>query len=169
VLSAVDFVARTAPGLPIVVYGASMGGAAALLAAAQDERIRAVIADSAYARLSDAVKDWWRNAVGKASTLLHPTLWLGSLITRQSPRKVAPEEVIAQIAPRPVLLIHGTEDQLIPPYHAERLFQAAREPKRLWWADGCAHVQARYERPDEFYPLLVNFMLQAVSAGDTGT
>jgi alpha-beta hydrolase superfamily lysophospholipase len=168
VLSAVDFATRTAPGLPVVVYGASMGGAAALLAAAEDTRVRAVVADSAYARLSHAVKDWWRNAVGKMSLLLHPTLLIGRLYTRQSAHKVAPEEVIGHIAPRPVLLIHGTHDQLIPPYHAERLFRAAREPKQLWWAEGCEHVQARYERPDEFYPLLVDFMLKAVNADDSG-
>lgn len=164
VLSAVDFVCRTAPELPVVVYGASMGGAASLLAAAEDERIRAVVADSAYARLDRAVKDWWRNAVGKASFLLHPTLWIGRLYTRRSPVKVAPEAIIGHIAPRPVLLMHGTKDQLIPPRHAERLYQAAREPKQLWWADGCEHVQARYERPDEFYQVLVNFMLKAVNA-----
>ena len=163
-----DFATRTAPGLPVVVYGASMGGAAALLAAAEDTRVRAVVADSAYARLSHAVKDWWRNAVGKMSLLLHPTLLIGRLYTRQSAHKVAPEEVIGHIAPRPVLLIHGTRDQLIPPYHAERLYRAAREPKQLWWAEGCAHVQARYERPDEFYPLLVDFMLKAVNADDSG-
>jgi fermentation-respiration switch protein FrsA (DUF1100 family) len=168
VLSAVDFATRTAPDLPVVVYGASMGGAAALLAAAEDTRIRAVVADSAYARLNLAVKSWWRSAVGKASILLHPTLLIGRLYTRQSAHKVAPEAVIAHIAPRPVLLMHGTHDQLIPPSHAERLFHAAREPKQLWWAQGCEHVQARYERPDEFYPLLVNFMLKAVGAADAG-
>jgi fermentation-respiration switch protein FrsA (DUF1100 family) len=106
--------------------------------------------------------------VGKASILLHPTLLIGRLYTRQSAHKVAPEAVIAHIAPRPVLLMHGTHDQLIPPSHAERLFHAAREPKQLWWAQGCEHVQARYERPDEFYPLLVNFMLKAVGAADAG-
>jgi pimeloyl-ACP methyl ester carboxylesterase len=72
VLSAVDFATRTAPDLPVVVYGASMGGAAAILAAAEDTRIRAVVADSAYARLNLAVKDWWRNAVGKASFCCTP-------------------------------------------------------------------------------------------------
>jgi fermentation-respiration switch protein FrsA (DUF1100 family) len=145
-----------------------MGGAAAILAAAEDPRIRAVVADSAYARLNLAVMDWWRGMVGKASFLLYPTLLIGRLYTRQSPHRVAPEAVIARIAPRPVLLMHGTHDQLVPPTHAERLFQAAREPKQLWWAQGCEHVQARYERPDEFYSLLVNFMLTAIGAADAG-
>jgi pimeloyl-ACP methyl ester carboxylesterase len=74
-----------------VVYGASMGGAAAILAAAEDPRIRAVVADSAYARLNLAVKDWWRNAVGKASILLHPTLLIGRLYTRQPPTRSRPK------------------------------------------------------------------------------
>ncbi|GBC90586.1 Monoacylglycerol lipase [bacterium HR14] len=163
VLSAVDLAERTAPGLPIVVYGASMGAAAALLAAAEDTRIRAVVADSAYARLSDAIEDWWRGSMGNgAALLLKPSQWIGTLLTRRSPQQVAPEEVVAQIAPRPLLIIHGTHDRLITPRHAQRLFERAGEPKRLWWAEGCEHVQARFERPDEFYPLVVEFMLNAI-------
>jgi fermentation-respiration switch protein FrsA (DUF1100 family) len=140
-------------GCPVVVYGASMGGAAALLAAAEDTRVRAVVADSAYARLSHAVKDWWRNAVGKKCPCCCTRRYLSAGFIRANRRtKVAPEEVIGHIAPRPVLLIHGTHDQLIPPYHAERLYRAAREPKQLWWAEGCAHVQARYETPRRVLP-----------------
>ncbi len=165
VLSAIDFAERTAPGLPIVLYGASMGGAASLLAAAEDPRVKAIVADSSYARLSDAVDDWWRGSFGRAvALLLKPSRWIGMLLTRRNPHKVAPEEVIHQIAPRPVLLIHGTRDWLIPPHHAQRLYEAAREPKVLWWAEGSEHVQARFDHPDKFYPLIVEFMRKAVCA-----
>lgn len=163
VLSAVDFAQRTTPNLPIVVYGASMGGAAALLAGAEDERIRAIVADSAYARLSEAIDDWWRGSLGNGvAFLLKPTRWIGAWITRRSPYRVAPEEVVHHIAPRPLLVIHGTHDRLITPRHAQRIYDRAGEPKHLWWAEGCEHVQARFERSDEFYPLVVQFMLDAV-------
>jgi alpha-beta hydrolase superfamily lysophospholipase len=163
VLGAVDFAERTAPGLPIVVYGASMGAAAAILAAAQDGRIRAVVADSGYARLSDAVNDWWRGSLGRGvAFLLIPSRWIGMAITRRSPYRVAPEEAIGKLSPRPVLIIHGTRDYLITPRHAERLYRAAGEPRKIWWAEGSEHVQARFDHPDTFYPLVVEFFLEAI-------
>jgi len=137
VLSAVDLAERTAPGLPIVVYGASMGAAAALLAAAEDTRIRAVVADSAYARLSDAIEDWWRGSMGNgAALLLKPSQWIGTLLTRRSPQQVAPEEVVAQIAPRPLLMINGKGDNIVPKECTERLFAAANQPKEILWLEG---------------------------------
>lgn len=170
VLSAVDFATGTAPYLPVVVYGTSMGGAAALLASAEDERIRAVVADSAYARLSDAIDDWWRGSLGNGvAVLLKPSRWIGALITRCSPHKVAPEAVVHRLAPRPLLIIHGTHDTLITPRHAQRLFERAGEPKQIWWAEKCEHAQARFERPDEFYPLVVDFLLKAVAPHHSGS
>jgi len=83
-------------------------------------------------------------------------------ITRRSPHRVAPEERIGKLAPRPVLIIHGTRDYLITPRHAERLYQAAGEPRVLWWAEGSEHAQARFDHPDAFYPLVVNFFLEAI-------
>lgn len=162
VIAAVDFALSCAPGLPVVAYGASMGGAAVILAAAEDERIRAVVADSAYSRLSEAVDDWWRNLLGKLAWLVKPSKWMGHAITRVSSYHVAPERAIPQIAPRPIMLIHGTRDAIIRPYHAERLHAAASEPKQIWWAQGSDHVQARFDHPGDFYPRVTEFCLQAV-------
>lgn len=42
-----------------------------------------------------------------------------------------PVDYIGQISPRPLLLIHGQQDDLVLPQHAHRLFAAAAEPKEL--------------------------------------
>lgn len=39
----------------------------------------------------------------------------------------------------PVLVIHGTEDEVISPSHGQRLFDAAPAPKRLLWIEGAGH------------------------------
>jgi len=39
----------------------------------------------------------------------------------------------------PVLIIHGRNDTVIPPIHAERLFELANAPKRLVWIDDAGH------------------------------
>lgn len=43
----------------------------------------------------------------------------------------AAERHVGSIAPRPVLLVHGDADDVVPYPHAERLFDAARAPKEL--------------------------------------
>jgi len=39
----------------------------------------------------------------------------------------------------PVLLIHGTEDRVVPFAHGRRLWAAAPEPKRALWVQGAGH------------------------------
>lgn len=62
--------------------------------------------------------------------------------------EAAPEEAIPRIAPRPVLLIHGTEDPDIPHDHAERLKAAAGPSAALWSPSGAEHTQGIWLVPD---------------------
>jgi len=52
---------------------------------------------------------------------------------------VAPIKWIAKISPRPLLLVHGDADELIPLEHAHRLYQKAKEPKELKIIPGAKH------------------------------
>lgn len=46
-------------------------------------------------------------------------------------QQVSPIEFIDQVSPRPLLIIHGENDELIDPAHAHSLYEKAREPKEL--------------------------------------
>ncbi len=39
----------------------------------------------------------------------------------------------------PVLVIHGTEDTLIPPWHGHKLYEAAGGPRTNYWVAGAGH------------------------------
>jgi hypothetical protein len=39
----------------------------------------------------------------------------------------------------PVLVIHGKQDEVIPLWHGERLFQGANQPKLSLWVEGAGH------------------------------
>ena len=48
-----------------------------------------------------------------------------------------PAKWVGRIAPRPVLIVHGDADDVVPPPTAQALFDAARDPKTmLWYAGG---------------------------------
>lgn len=46
---------------------------------------------------------------------------------------------IAYMIPRPILLVHGTADEVIPPTSSVETFRLAREPKELRLLDGATH------------------------------
>lgn len=54
-----------------------------------------------------------------------------SLKWSQRQKRFRPVDYIHKISPRPLLLIHGQQDDLVLPQHAHRLYGAAREPKEL--------------------------------------
>ncbi|MEX2238462.1 MAG: acetylxylan esterase [Dehalococcoidia bacterium] len=49
---------------------------------------------------------------------------------------VDPVHFAPQIAPRPVLMINGLQDDIVPPASGQRLFDAMGEPKRIEWYEG---------------------------------
>jgi dipeptidyl aminopeptidase/acylaminoacyl peptidase len=52
---------------------------------------------------------------------------------------ITPIKWIAKISPRPLLLVHGDADELIPLEHAHRLYRKAGKPKELKIIHGAKH------------------------------
>ncbi len=52
---------------------------------------------------------------------------------------VTPINWVDRISPRPLLVVHGDADELIPVEHASRLFRKAKEPKELKIIPGARH------------------------------
>jgi pimeloyl-ACP methyl ester carboxylesterase len=60
---------------------------------------------------------------------------------RWDPVPVPPADAAARIAPTPLLIVHGDRDEFFPVDHAERLFEAAHQPKELWIVPGYGHAE----------------------------
>lgn len=138
--------------LPLGVFGLSMGGAVALMATAQDERIAAVATHGAYANLERALAQRCRMYLGPLGPAMHkPTAWWGRRWFPLDPSEVSPLNAVPHIAPRPLLLFHGSRDLIVNPNDACALYEAAKEPKQLQWLPNSWHAsinpqdQAAYE------------------------
>jgi len=94
----------------IAVLGQSLGGVFAL-GVASDPHIKAVVTVSAFA-------GW------KAIARSHAG-WLGSLLVKDG---LDGEQLAAQLADKPYLIVHGMEDRIIPFEHARRLQAAVGGP-----------------------------------------
>lgn len=146
------------PAKPYGVYGISMGGAVALMVAANDERLGAVAADSPYPSLEDTL--------GRHLTLLYPVprvpfVWFVLATYRMRfgvwPRDVSPQESAAKLSPRALLLIHGADDPRMPVGGTEQMFATASEPKELWVIDGAGHLEGYGIAPQAYLDRLVRF------------
>ena len=76
--------------------------------------------------------------------------------------EVRPRDVIDQISPRPLLLIHGIDDQRITQTQAMDLFDAANEPKCIWLVEGAGHGEVRSPILDTHIQEIISFFNQAL-------
>jgi pimeloyl-ACP methyl ester carboxylesterase len=86
------------------------------------------------------------------------TLWLTEKRKGFDRDRVCPVDVVDQISPRPLLVIHGTQDQRILESQVRRLFAAASEPKSLWLVEGATHNTIRTPVLDELSAQVIGFM-----------
>jgi alpha-beta hydrolase superfamily lysophospholipase len=136
--AALDYMSARPEVERIGVFGHSMGGATALLAAADDTRITAVIATGNYADLADDV----RRDDGRDPGLLER--WIRGWVERFYEWKtgvniedVSPISVIGRISPRAVFLIHGGLE--LGDTRGDEQFTAAGDPKELWIVEDAGH------------------------------
>jgi uncharacterized protein len=149
----------------IGVIGFSMGAAATIQAAARCPRIAAVVADSAYASFLDAARHSFHQVTRLPHSPLAPiAMRWAKWIVHVDASQMRPIDVIGRLAPRPILITHGGDDEIVPIQHAYTLFKAADEPKELWIVPGARHVEARDMVPEEYFERLEAFLAQALSA-----
>jgi pimeloyl-ACP methyl ester carboxylesterase len=111
------------------VLGLSVGGAAAIHAAAHDERLRAVITVGAFAHPGDLMAPELRTR-GVPGFLVPAVLRYVEHSIGARFDAIAPQRQIPRIA-APLLAVHGEDDKTVPSEHGRRLAAAAGDNVRL--------------------------------------
>jgi fermentation-respiration switch protein FrsA (DUF1100 family) len=146
---------------PIGVLGISMGGAAAILAAADSPEIDAVIADSSFAYLWRAVQRSARHR-GYPRPIAAPLAYLAchtaALRLRYRRAFGDPVRAVAAMAPRPLLIIHGADDDLISVESAYQLYTAAGQGRELWILPKTGHARALEAAPEQYAERVLDFL-----------
>lgn len=147
----------------VILLGYSMGAAASIAAAADSNDVDAVIADSSYANLAEYLNDnLGKFTKGLPAFPFNKTIMTAfNLMTSIDPQKMSPEDDMARIAPRPVMLIHGTADETIPVGKADRLYSAYTGPAdkiTLWKVYGAKHVESYETNPDDYLLKVLGFL-----------
>jgi alpha-beta hydrolase superfamily lysophospholipase len=121
---------------PVVLMGFSMGAAIALQEAADDPRVRAVVAVSSYSDLRTAAAERAPFFASKGN--IADAFRLAEAEGKFRADDVSPMAAAAHVI-APTLIIHGDHDDETPPAHALRIFAALPEPKKLIMVPGATH------------------------------
>lgn len=150
IMGAVDYLeSRGAAGKWVGAVAFSLGAAATLLALPEEPRIKAVVADSCYADMTDMLEYGMTHVAGLPAFFGPPTVVMARVLFGIDIGALKPEAVAGRIAPRPLLLVHGEIDDTVPVSHARRL--AAAYPKAsLWITTGVNHVKSYATHPEEY-------------------
>ena len=134
----------------ISLVGFSAGAAVSIYVASKDTRISGVAACACPANFDfftesdkpQSIIDRYRDIGAIRDDDFPPSLggWFDNL------RQVAAIDHIAGIAPRPVLLVHGSRDETVSIDHADELYERAGRPKKLVVIDGAGHKLRREDR-----------------------
>lgn len=141
----------------IGVIGVSLGGAAALLGGVA-EKSDAIIIESVYPTIEEAIANRMTMRIGNLGKYLVP------LFTLQfKPRlgisinELRPVEKIAN-AKGAIFVLNGSLDRHTTLAESKRLFENAHDPKLFWEVEGAAHIDfSRYAAKDYQKRVLVFF------------
>jgi len=133
--AALDF-ALDQPGVEhIGAWGGSMGAVTMIRATAQYPEIETLVADSPFVTLEEEMN------LRIPLPVMRPLIrFFGERESGIDLDWVRPVDDIARISPRPVFIIQGTADGMVPPDSAQRLYDAAGEPRQLWLEDDVPHL-----------------------------
>jgi uncharacterized protein len=116
-------------------------------------------------RLRGSTRDYVESELSKDSRFGFP-------ITCQASEhllRFSVEHLVGRIAPRPLFIAHGTENDLYSPGEARRLYELAGEPRELHLLDGAGHSEWMHDSHQTFLQLigLITNFLQRSLGGDT--
>jgi uncharacterized protein len=147
----------------IGILGISMGGASAILAAAKDKRIRAVVDDSGFSDGPRVIATAFEHFVHLPAFPFAPiTVAIADSRAGIDITRVRPVDVVAEISPRPLLIIHDQGDPVALADNSLRNFAAAGQPKQLWLVPGSGHADAQIIAKSQYQSRVTSFFEAAL-------
>lgn len=142
----------------IGILGNSYGGMLSIQYASQNENIKAVVANCAFSSMQDTVSTSVKHFTGLPEFPFVPLIvFWAERDTGIKMEEIDTTQWIPLISPRPVFLMQGGADTVISPSSGQILFDAANEPKELWFDAELGHVDFDSERAEEYETRVVEF------------
>jgi len=139
----------------ILAFGQSLGGAVATVVAAEREEIRAIALDSTFSGYRRIASLHLQRMLFFKS-LSDLIAWLGLS------GEYDPIDYVARIAPRPLLVIASTNDDICFAESGRELFEAAAPPKEFVLLHEGGHLEAVAENVDNVQERIIQLFERAL-------
>jgi fermentation-respiration switch protein FrsA (DUF1100 family) len=158
-------------GHPVILWGISMGAAAALMAAAEDPKVDAVVSDSTFLTFDDVIKHhyglvihfirrhWWWFPPLPSFPISDEIIALSAWRAHFKPSAFNLETAVEHIAPRPILFVAVKGDIRMPPRIALTLYSLDRSPvKEVIVLPGERHGEGFNEQRAQYEAAVSKFL-----------
>ena len=145
----------------VAALGMSQGASNSITAAAESDHIDAVVAIGAGPSLYDVLR--------ATPSLERMPNWMIGLVTHVSLYRMGrpwtdvasgPIAHVERIGPRPLMLVHGSNDPVVPLGQAGRLYARARAPKHFWVIQDGGHGGLHEQVGDELSRRVLAYLSQ---------
>lgn len=162
ILEWIYWIIKRDPDAHILIHGMSMGAATTLMTTGEHlpENVKAAIADSAYATLTEQFAASYKSFKGSFVPIPIALLISRIMIYLRSGfdiNSVKPIEAVTRSS-TPTLFIHGDDDTFIDPHMCSRLYEAAKCPKQYCMILGAGHIEGIVKDPENYWAKIDSFL-----------
>lgn len=148
------------PNSQMVVHGISMGAATTMCVSGEDtpDYVRAFVDDCGYTSVWDEFSGEMKNQFHiPASPLLDVVNIICKIQLGWSFKEASPLKQVAKCK-KPMLFIHGDNDDYVPTAMVHPLYEAKQGEKQLWLAPGSAHAESYKDHHEEYTKVVKDFL-----------
>jgi pimeloyl-ACP methyl ester carboxylesterase len=161
VVAAVDWLGANHPGRPVVLWGRSLGSAAALFAAAElGGRARGYVLECPYRDLRTAVRNRTRSALPPVVVwVAYAGLSVTAPLVLPDADQISPLVAAAGVPPgTPVLVLAGGADRRATPADARAIADRLGPAAELVVIDGADHLDLEPAAPDRYHAAVLGLL-----------
>ena len=160
----IDYIVENNPNAEIALHGTSMGSATVLMVSGEKlpENVKAIVADCGYTSVWDEFSYQLKSLFNLPS---FPVMNLSNMVTMvRAGYSLKNASAIDQVkkATVPILYVHGDEDDFVPYYMMDELYNATNSTKEKLTVEGAEHAKADLVNPQLYWSTIYDFLGQYV-------
>lgn len=159
VLKWIDFMNEKLNNPDIYLYGISMGAATVLMVSGMNmpKNVKCVIADCPYSSVKQEIKDTVK-AMHIPFAPVYPFIYMSALIFAGFDMKKGYVNDYLKNTKVPIMLIHGTTDDIVPVKHSRALKEKYPDLIKYIEVEGAPHGMSYFVDYDRYSSELTNFL-----------
>ena len=160
IISWINYILNEEPNAEIILHGVSMGAATVLMTSGEEipSNVKAIVADCGYTSVWD---EFAYQLDDLFSLPEFPLLNVSSIVAKiRAGYFLGEASSIDQVkkSKTPILYIHGDQDDFVPYYMMEELYNATSSEKEMLTIKGAEHAKASEVDPETYWTTVNNFI-----------